>query len=65
MARQGVEARVLADDIMIMTGGKRMLRRFGQALHMSHVYLIDIGARISPDKSFNFALSKAAADWLK
>ena len=65
MESSGVEGRVLADDILILAGGRKMLRRFGKALHLTHEYMEDAGARIAPDKSYNFASNQKAAKWLE
>ena len=65
MGGNDVELKILANDIMILAAGKKMLRRFSRALDATHSYLIAIVARISPDSSFNFAFTHKAADWLR
>ncbi len=47
--------KVLADDVLMVTEGKTMLRKFVDALNYTHQYLQDMGARVAPSKSFNFA----------
>ena len=51
---------ILADNIMIIASGPRMLDRFGGPLNMTHEYLQDMGAVAAPDKSYNFASNKEA-----
>ena len=41
-----------------------MLDRSTLALDSTHAYLQSMGARVAPDKSFNFASNKVARDWL-
>ena len=65
METAGVEGRVLADDILIITGGEGMLHRFGRALQLTHTYMDDAGAKVAPDKSYNFASNETAAEWLR
>ena len=64
MQDKGIEPRILADDIMIITAGKKMLQRFIRALDETHKYLIAIGAR-TPNKRYNFASKHKAAQWLQ
>ena len=42
-----------------------MVGRLRDALNTTHEYLNDMGARVAPTKSYNFASSKKAAEWLK
>ena len=65
MEEHNVEGRVLADDILILASGRKMLHRFGAALHKTHEYLHDAGAKVAPDKSFNFASTHKATEWLR
>ena len=41
-----------------------MVRKFAQALDKTHIYLRDMGARVGPDKSYNFASNKDARRWI-
>ena len=41
-----------------------MIGRLAEALNSTHEYLNDMGARVAPAKSYNFASSKKAATWL-
>ena len=42
-----------------------MLKLFGKALNLTHCYLEVMGARVAPDKSYNFASTPVVAKWLK
>ena len=41
-----------------------MVKRFATALNRTHEYLEDLGAKVDPDKSYNFAQNKEARRWL-
>ena len=60
-----VITKVLADDVMIVAKGKRMLASFANALGATHTYMQDMGSRIAPSKSFNFASTAKARVWLR
>ena len=62
---QGVRCYILADDVMILAEGSRMLANVAQGLNETHEYLKDLGARVAPGKSYNFASNKKAASWLR
>ena len=64
MERDRTQAMILADDIMLMASGGGMVRKFATALDKTHRYLEDMGAKVAPDKSFNFASNKEARKWL-
>ena len=55
---------ILADDVLIIATGANMLDRFQKALNATHKYLQAMGARVAPDKSYNFTSTKKAANWL-
>ena len=61
----GAVARVLADDVMIIAKGRRMLSIFANVLHATHQFLRSMGSKVAPQKSYNFASSKTARDWLE
>ena len=61
----GVECYILADDVLVLAEGADMVGRLRDALNITHEYLNDMGARVAPTKSYNFASSKKAAEWLK
>ena len=42
-----------------------MLSNFSKALNATHEYLHLMGAKVAPDKSYNFASCKKARSWLK
>ena len=59
-----VECFILADDVLIIANGQLMITHFVQALNLTHAYLQAMGARIAPDKSYNFASTKVATKLL-
>ena len=56
---------ILADDVLITAAGEQMYNSFVSALNETHDYLQQMGARIAPDKSFNFASHPKAREWLE
>ena len=56
--------KILADDVILVTTGGKMLDRFATALNDTHEYLHDTGAVVAPSKSFNFTNSKRGKQWL-
>ena len=42
-----------------------MLTKLTAALHATHVYCQDMCSKIAPDKSYNFATSPTAREWLE
>ena len=60
-----LEPKVLADDVMIIARGTRMLRRLARALRATHCFLQDMGAKVAPAKCFNFASTPKARKWLE
>ena len=56
---------ILADDILLVAKGKDMLGNFSIGLHETHEYLIMVGAKIAPKKSFNFASTLECRTWLE
>lgn len=61
----GAVPKVLADDVLIVVTGRHMLRVFANTLNATHSYLQDLGARIAPTKSYNFASCTTAKKWLE
>ena len=57
--------KVLADDVLVIATGARMLRRRARAVDETHAYLHDLGARVAPAKCFNFASTGSARRWLE
>ena len=55
---------ILADDVLIIGTGMKMLTRFAAALNATHKYLHHMGAKVAPDKSYNFASCVKAKKWL-
>ena len=65
MARaMGARPKVLADDVLMVVNGRRMLEKFAAVLNATRGYLQAMGAKVAPTKSFNFASSKSSRDWL-
>ena len=61
----GVACVVLADDVLILADGSEMLTLFAKGLNHTHEYLQAMGARIAPDKSYDFASDPIAVNWLR
>ena len=59
MQTLGISARVLADDILLVGYGDKGHKIFAQALDSTHQYLIDVGAKVAPDKSLLFEIGRA------
>ena len=51
----GISVYILADDVLIIATGIKMLSKFAKALNATHQYLHQMGAKVAPDKSYNFA----------
>ncbi len=64
MRNANVFATLLADDVLIISVGSRMVGRFAKALDRTHEYLMDMGSRVAPSKSYNFSNSTLAREWL-
>ena len=61
----GISCYILADDVLIIGTGMKMVSRFAKALNATHQYLHKMEAKVAPDKSYNFASSSKARIWLK
>ena len=59
-----VDTKVLADDVLIVAKGRRMLRQYTKALNYTHQYLQDMGSKVAPSKSYNFATTELGRKWL-
>ena len=55
----------MVDDVLIIGTGMKMLSKFAGALNATHKYLHQMGARVAPDKSYNFASTLKAKNWLR
>lgn len=55
---------ILADDICFASYGKDMFAAFTNGMHVTHVYLYHMGATLAPTKSYNFASTRYAGQWL-
>ena len=51
----GAIARTLADNLLVMVTGTRVLHVFSHVFHIITVHLHDLGGRIAPTKSKIFA----------
>ena len=56
---------ILADDVLILARGDNMLGQFAKALNATHDFLQQMGAKVAPNKSYNFASGRKAATWLR
>ena len=59
-----IKAYILADDVLMMATGDLMTDHLAKAIDKTHAYLHDLGARVAPDKSYNFASTMSARKWL-
>ena len=61
----GITCYILADDVLILGTGMKMVSNFAKALNATHLYLHKMGAKVAPDKSYNFASCNKARCWLR
>ena len=61
----GIMAFILADDVLVMVDGTDIVGNVAEAIDKTHEYLHDMGANVAPDKSYNFASTKVAMEWLR
>ena len=61
----GIACYILADDVLIISTGIKMANTFVNALNAAQKYLHMMGAKVAPDKSYNFASSNKVRRWLK
>ena len=59
-----MQAFILADDVLILATGKGMIGSVAEAVDKTHAYLHSMGAKVAPDKSFNFASTLEGRKWL-
>ena len=59
-----VHCYILADDVLILATGRAMISKTAEAINTTHKCLQTMGARIAPDKSYNFTNCKVAGKWL-
>ena len=55
---------ILADDVLMVAHGDAMTVNLAKAINKTHAYLHDLGARVAPDESYEFASTTAAKTWL-
>ena len=58
-------ARVLADDILLLTKGGRALHLFHEAFNLTTVHLHDLGGKVAPAKSLVFSTIVRYRHWLR
>ena len=61
----GTQAFILADGVLVLSTGSDMVRHAAVAIDKTHAYLHAMGAKVAPDKSYNFASLKVARDWFR
>ena len=61
----GIACYILADDVLVLAKGPDMVGRLAEALNSTHEFLQDMGAKVAPAKSYNFASVKTAVAWLE
>ena len=61
----GIACYILADDVLIIGTGMKMVSKFAGALNATHRCLHLMGANVAPDKSYSFANCKKTRSWLK
>ena len=60
----GAVAHTLADELLLMVTGTRVLHVIQNALHLTMIHLHDLGGRIAPNKSKTFASVSEHRTWL-
>ena len=65
MSHRKMDAKVLADDVLLVSKGKTYLRSNADALDYTHGYLHDLGSKVAPPKSYNFANNPKGRKWLE
>lgn len=65
MRTLGAACFILADDVLILAKGERMVAILARAINFTHKRLQSMGARIAPSKSCNFASTPGPTTWLK
>lgn len=61
----GISCYILAEDVLIIGTGMKMVSKFAKAVNATHLYLHKMGAKVAPGKSYNFASSNKARRWFK
>ena len=61
----GIQVFILADDVLILATGKTMIGQLAEAINRTHQYLHEMGAKVAPDKSYNFASTVEGKKWLQ
>ena len=61
----GVQPRLLADDLQILSKGTRHLEHFTDAFDKTHEHMEAMGARIAPQKCYTCSTNATAREWLR
>ena len=65
MRTMAVKPRILTDDLQMFATGPRHLEWFAHAFDKTHLHLMDMGARIAPQKPLAFSSNNSARQWLR
>ena len=65
MQAMGVTPRILADDLLVIAHGPAHVVKAEEAIDRTHQMLQEMGAMVSPTKSYNFSSDEAMRRWLK
>ena len=57
-----VSCYILADDVLIITKGQRMIGKLAEALNKTNEFIGAMGAKVAVDKSFNFSATEAGKE---
>ena len=60
-----VSCHILADDVLVITKVIEMASKLADAINSTRQYLQRMGARMAPDKSYNFSTSPTVRAWPK
>jgi hypothetical protein len=60
----GMKPRTLADDILIIAQGPNHFNSLVKGVTATHRFLLDMGARIAPEKSTLFSTDAASRNWM-
>ena len=65
MKALGVQPRLLADDLQLLSTGTRHLEHFEHAFTKTQEHLEDMGAKIAPQKCYTCSTNTTAREWLR
>ena len=61
----GVKATILADDVLLIATGVNMAKSLAGTINETHRFLHALGARVAPEKSYNFSTHAPTKKWLE